>query len=238
MPRRIAGRSPQAVRTSRPSARRVAAARLGTAPGNVTLEAAADSASWRKSQPWRCADAAQEARARSAPGRRLAGNAAELEACLAGAHVALDHLRQDVPCVRRAGGAREDAVLDDRDRSRRAAEHEAVLGDAVQGCERRGRARRAARRPPGLLSTVVEEVEAGCSAVAGAPSPQPAAVTARAARSAAAVAGRERGSADAGCPVYGSTSRVRVADDVRWARYGLVLLGNPRPRLVTSPNVW
>ena len=163
-------------------------------------------------------------------GGSLAGDAAELEARLARAHVALDHLRHDrrVCAPRRRG--RRSAVLDDRQRCRRAAEHEARAGGCrAAACRTRAaRARERLDGAPRWLRRSSSVVEAGRSAVADG------AVSAarrghgqtRRATSRRRCAGARRGAPTLGCPGPGSTSRVRVADAVA-ALYGLVLPASP-----------
>ena len=163
-------RCPGASRRGR-ARRRACAGDSGVVPGSAPSRLRRY-ASWRKSQPWRWADAAQEAQGQVASlGGGVARDAAELEARLAGAHVALDHLRQDVPMQRGAGGARKRAVLDDRDRSRRAAEHETVLGDASELPPDPRRARRERRSLPScgaVVATVVAPADPA-AVVVGAP---------------------------------------------------------------------
>ena len=85
-------------------------------------------------------------------GGRVAGDAAELEACLSGSHVPLDHRREDLAVDRGACRAFQRAVLDDRDGSVRIAEHETCLRDAAEqrpdtrSARRDGRASRGRRR--------------------------------------------------------------------------------------------
>ena len=111
--------------------RRASSVDSGVDPGNAPSRLRRY-ASWRKSQPWRWADAAQDAsarsRARETPRLQRRGTRGSPCRCARTARSPSAAGRDGAP--RRRGT--QSAVLDDRDGCLRAAEHEAVLGDAPE----------------------------------------------------------------------------------------------------------